>query len=91
MDGEDIFIDNFFKNNKKFISKCRESINHNLGMSDWMANNDEDFISKEVGVCYDYNMLSDLRANLRHKALNSTLFDTKNLRKIFMKTCGKSF
>ena len=68
---------------KKFISKCGESINHNLGMSDWIAKNKEDFISKAVVICSDYKKLSDLRANLRHKALNSPLFDTKKFAKNF--------
>ena len=62
---------------RKFISKCGESINHNLGMSDWVAENEEDFILKAVDICSDYKKLSDLRANLRYKALNSPLFDTK--------------
>ena len=46
-------------------------------MSDWKAKNEEDFILKAVDFCSDYEKLSDLRANLRHKALNSPLFDTK--------------
>ena len=74
---------------KKFISKCGESINHNLGMSDWIAKNDEDFISKAVSICSDYKKLSDLRANLRHKALNSPLFDTKKFAKNFHKALWK--
>ena len=74
---------------KKFISKCGESINHNLGMSDWIAKNDEDFISKAVGFCSDYKKLSDLRANLRHKALNSPLFDTKKFAKNFHEALWK--
>ena len=74
---------------KKFISKCGESINHNLGMSDWIAKNDEDFISKAVSICSDYKKLSDLRANLRHKALNSPLFDTKKFAKNFHEALWK--
>ena len=68
---------------KKFISKCGESINHNLGMGDWIAENDRDFVSKAAGICSDYKKLSDLRANLRYKALNSPLFDTKKFAKNF--------
>ena len=74
---------------KKFISKCGESINHNLGMSDWIANNEKDFILKAVDVCSDYKKLSDLRANLRHKALNSPLFDTKKFAENFHEALWK--
>ena len=74
---------------KKFISKCGESINHNLGMSDWIAKNKEDFISKAIVICSDYKKLSDLRANLRHKALNSPLFDTKKFAKNFHEALWK--
>jgi len=66
---------------KKFISKCGESINHNLEMSDWIAENNEDFISKATCICSDYKKLSDLRSNLRLKAINSPLFDTKKFAK----------
>ena len=74
---------------KKFISKCGESINHNLGMSEWIAKNEEDFILKAVDFCSDYEKLSDLRTNLRHKALNSPLFDTKKFAKNFHKALWK--
>ena len=74
---------------KKFISKCGESINHNLGMSDWIAKNEEDFILKAVDFCSDYEKLSDLRANLRHKALNSPLFDAKKFAKNFHEALWK--
>jgi predicted O-linked N-acetylglucosamine transferase (SPINDLY family) len=66
---------------KKFISKCGESINHNLEMSDWIAENNEDFIYKATRICSDYKKLSDLRSNLRLKALNSPLFNTKKFAK----------
>ena len=68
---------------KKFISKCGESINHNLGMGDWIAKNSDDFISKAIIICSDYKKLSDLRANLRHRALNSPLFDSNKFAKNF--------
>ena len=64
---------------KKFISKCGESINHNLGMVDWIARNEEDFISKAVVICSDYKKLSDLRINLRRKALDSPLLNLNTI------------
>ena len=74
---------------KKFISKCGESINHNLGMIEWISKNEEEFISKAINICSDYKKLSDLRANLRHKALNSPLFDTKKFAKNFHEALWK--
>ena len=74
---------------KKFISKCGESINHNLEMSDWIAENNESFIFKATHICSDYKKLSDLRSNLRFKALNSPLFDTKKFAKNFHEALWK--
>ena len=74
---------------KKFISKCGESINHNLEMSDWIAENNESFNFKATHICSDYKKLSDLRSNLRFKALNSPLFDTKKFAKNFHEALWK--
>jgi predicted O-linked N-acetylglucosamine transferase (SPINDLY family) len=74
---------------KKFISRCGESINHNLGMSDWVAKNKEDFILKAVYFCSNNKKLADLRANLRNKALNSPLFDTKKFAENFHEALWK--
>ena len=74
---------------KKFISKCGESINQNLQMVDWIAENKKDFISKAIDITSDYKKLSDLRVKLRKKALNSPLFDTKKFAKNFHETLWK--
>ena len=58
-------------------------------MSDWIANNEEDFILKAVDFCSDYEKLSDLRANLRQKALNSPLFDGKKFAENFHEALWK--
>lgn len=74
---------------KKFISKCGESINHNLEMRDWIAQNEGDFISKAIDICSDYKKLSDLRVSLRFKALDSPLFDNKRFAENFHKALWK--
>jgi len=74
---------------KKFISKCGESINHNLKMSDWIAKNEEDFVSKAIELCSDVQKLSDIRSNLRNKALNSPLFDARKFAENFHTTLWK--
>ena len=68
---------------KKFISNCGASINYNLGMSDWIAKDKENFIIKASAFCSDLNKLSDIRAGLREKALNSPLFDSKKFAEDF--------
>ena len=68
---------------KKFISKCGESINHNLKMVEWIAEDENDFISKAINICSDYKKLSDLRVNLRQTALNSPIFDGEKFAKNF--------
>ena len=74
---------------KKFISKCGESINHNLGMSDWIADDEENFISKASMFCSNLDKLSDLRAHLRQKALDSPLFDSKKFANDFHEAVWK--
>jgi predicted O-linked N-acetylglucosamine transferase (SPINDLY family) len=68
---------------KKFISKCGESINHNLQMADWIAEDEKDFVSKAINICSNYKKLSDLRVNLRQIALNSPVFDAEKFAKNF--------
>ena len=36
------------KKGLQFISKSTESINHNLGMSDWIANDENDYVLKAI-------------------------------------------
>ena len=74
---------------KKFISRCGESVNHNLGMSDWIARDEDNFVSKASVFCSDLNKLSDLRARLRQKALNSPLFDSKKFAEDFHEALWK--
>jgi predicted O-linked N-acetylglucosamine transferase (SPINDLY family) len=74
---------------KKFISRCGESVNHNLGMSDWIARDEDNFVSKASVFCSDLNKLSDLRACLRQKALNSPLFDSKKFAEDFHEALWK--
>ena len=74
---------------KNFISRCGESVNHNIGMSDWIAKDKEEFIVKSVNICSNYEKLSDLRSNLRLRAINSPLFDSKKFAENFHETLWK--
>ena len=58
-------------------SRCGESINKNLVLDDFIADNFDDYYKKSISF-QDKNKLSQLRLSLREKILNSKLFDTDN-------------
>jgi len=59
-----------------FYSRTGISINKNLGMEDWIANNEKDYIIKILKLTSDFNQLSQTREYLINKVDNSTLFDS---------------
>ena len=58
-------------------SRCGESINSNLGLNDYIADNLDEYYKKSIFL-QDKNNLSNLRSTLRNKVLSSSLFDTDN-------------
>ncbi len=58
-------------------SRCGESINTNLGLKDFIAENFDEYYKKSISL-QNKNKLSNLRASLRNKILSSPLFDTNN-------------
>ena len=62
---------------EKFISNCGNSINHNLGMNDWIAISTEEYQLKAIEFASNLENLKSIRHNLRKKCLNSALFDGK--------------
>ena len=54
------------------------SINKNLNMEDWIAANEEDYISKAVKFSKNKKDLLNLRRDLRNRALKSSLFDSED-------------
>ena len=75
-----------------FNSRCGESINLNLELREFIANDHEDYLNKSIKF-QDNIKLSKLRSSLREKVLNSPLFDTynfvKDLSEIFVKLMKK--
>ena len=61
--------------NKTYIMRYGESINNNLEMSDWIAEDIDDYIQKGIKFA-DKGFLTKLRKELRNKAQRSILFDT---------------
>ena len=60
-----------------FVSRCGESINKNLGLSEFIAKNTNEYIEKAIYFSKKPNFLIELRKNLRIKAKNSGIFQSK--------------
>lgn len=67
----------------RFLSHMGETILHNTGLADWIADNDDDYVAKAVHFAGDINRLAAIRANLRQQALASPLFDAPRFARNF--------
>ena len=80
-------------NGNNFYSRTGISINKNLGMEDWIANNEKDYYIKILKLTSDFNQLSRTRECLINKVDSSTLFDSSlfadNFNKILWKIWEK--
>ena len=66
------------KKGNNFVSRCGESININIGMNDFIAKDDDDYLRKAIELSKDRERLSSIRKTLREKARISPLFDAKS-------------
>jgi len=66
-----------------FNSRCGESININLKMVDFIAENKNDYVNKAIYWQQNSKKLKNLKQNLRNKALSSPVFDTVSFAKDF--------
>ena len=64
-------------------SRCGESINNNLNLEEFVAENFDDYFNKSISL-QNKDKLSKLRSSLRKKVLSSPLFDTDNFTKELM-------
>lgn len=77
-----------------FISKCGESINLNLNMEEWIAEDIEDYINKCILFSKDLNLLNKIKKKLIFNSRNSDLFNSENFSKDFseiLKMVWKNF
>ena len=72
-----------------FNSRCGESININLQMQNFIAENKDDYFNKALSLQKEKNILQNFGKNLREKVLKSSLFDTKDFTKSFEKIIHK--
>ena len=66
-----------------FNSRCGESINMNLGLNNFIANDENDYYEKAIEFYKEPNKIEKIGEDLRKHALSSTLLDTKNFSKNF--------
>tara|TARA_B110000438_G_scaffold303531_1_gene365443 strand:+ start:943 stop:2925 length:1983 start_codon:yes stop_codon:yes gene_type:complete len=59
----------------RYLFHFGESINFNLGMSEWVADNKEEYISKAIKFSSNLDELSKIRITLKEKALQSPVFN----------------
>jgi predicted O-linked N-acetylglucosamine transferase (SPINDLY family) len=57
-----------------FLSHLGESIAHNSNLSDWIAEDNEDYIAKAIEFSSDLSALEMLRQSLRENLLKTPLF-----------------
>ena len=66
-----------------FLSHIGHSFMNAVGLPDWVAADNEEFIDKAVQFSEDITLLAGLNRNLREQALMSPLFDVKNFARDF--------
>jgi predicted O-linked N-acetylglucosamine transferase (SPINDLY family) len=61
----------------RFLSHLGESIAHNAGQADWIAEDSNAYVSKASVFASDAQMLATIRMTLRDRVLKSPLFDAQ--------------
>ena len=69
----------------RYLFHFGESINSNLNMLDWIAENKNEYISKAIKFSSNLKELSKIRKNLRSNALKTAVFDEKSFAEHFDK------
>ena len=64
-----------------FISKSTESINKNIGLNDWIANDESDYINKAVNFSNNLNFLQSVKIYLLENRETFAIFDSKDFAK----------
>lgn len=61
-----------------FISRCGESINSNLDMKDWVAKDEDEYLSKAIKFSSNLTELNLVKKKLFNQKKVSKIFDSKN-------------
>ena len=73
----------------RYLFHFGESINSNLNMKEWIADNKENYLEKAIKFSSDLENLSKIRMRLREEALISPVFDSNRFSKHFGKLLWK--
>jgi protein O-GlcNAc transferase len=71
------------KRGDRFLSRMGESIMHNAGLTDWIADDEADYVAKAVVHTANLKKLAALRNGLRQQVLISPLFDASQFARNF--------
>jgi len=66
-----------------YISRVGESIAKNIGMAEWNAADDDDYVAKAVAHTTNLDRLANLRSTLRRQVLASPLFNAPRFARHF--------
>jgi predicted O-linked N-acetylglucosamine transferase (SPINDLY family) len=66
-----------------FLENCGVSINHNINMENWIAENKEEYVKKGIQFASNINSLNLLRKNHHEKVISSSLFNCSEFAKDF--------
>ena len=66
-----------------FNSRCGESINKNLNVTNLIARNEDDYINKAIYLSNNLEELLNLRDKIFFNSLHSPLFDSKKFNNVF--------
>ena len=75
------------KKGNSFLSKCGESINISLGLNDWIAENDDDYIKKAINFSLNIDKIQSTKNYLINNRNKFKIFDAK----IFSRELVKKF
>ena len=67
----------------RYLFHFGESINSNLNMKDWIADNKDDYFKKAIQFSSDLGRLAKIRTSLRKEVLLSSVFDSNRFSKHF--------
>jgi predicted O-linked N-acetylglucosamine transferase (SPINDLY family) len=71
------------KRGDRFLSHVGETIAHNSGQSEWIAQDEAEYVQKAVQFTQDLPSLAARRAQMREKLLQSPLYDAKRFARHF--------
>ena len=74
---------------KSFLSQCGASINYNIGMKDWIAENKKEYVPKLIKLTSNVDQLAAVKSKLNKKVISSPLFDSVSFADDFDKTLWK--